>query len=229
MAIPTIDARPNRAFVTAIDWERKTCFHADIRSISSTAGTTWAAGLNHIWEQVRDDPPDVFVCGSDDMVPHDDRWLPAVLPWLNQNFYPAPRVSDPRFENYAGPDHPGIIVPDGTPTFMSTFPILAGSWLDHVFPLPDDLHYFADNLLAVKLMRAGVDTVAVPSCRIIHQHAQEGRGAGYGSENNRLYIDTVRYTKALEQLGVERAGLPKNLRGHMWEQHFHDAGIAYGA
>lgn len=225
VAIPTIEERPGLADYTAVVWDRRT-LGATVECIQSTAGSTWAAGLNDIARQVADDPPAVFVCGSDDMQPDDDGWLPAVLPWLDRNLYPAPRVDDPRFQNFGGHPFP---VPDGTPSDMSTFPILRGDWLDTVFPLPENLHYYSDNLVAVLLAQAGVGCVAVPTCRIRHLHAREGRGAGYGSENTRLFVDSVRYSRELERRGIDRAGLPEGARGGLWEPHFQQQGVDLGA
>lgn len=224
LAIPTIDARPGRAQETAEKWQRHTCqpMHVCI----TTAGESWAAGLNDAWAQTRDLNPTVFICGSDDMVPGGDYWLPAALQWLNQRKYPAPRVNDPRFTNWGGYDHP---VPDGTPSQMSTLPILRGDWLDTVFPLPEDLHYFADNLIAVKLAQIGVDCVACPSSVIVHEHAMEGRGAGHGDENTRLFIDTVRYSRVLGELGIDRASLPEKQRGGLWQDVYIEHGKTLGA
>lgn len=189
--------------------------------IFSEAGSTWAAGLNDIWAQVREDPPSYFVLGSDDMVPAGDFWLPALESWIRRGFLAAPRVDDPRFVNYGGYDFP---VPDGTPSQMATLIVIDGAWGDTVFPLPEDLHYFSDNLACVKLDRAGVSCVAVPSSVIVHEHAMEGRGAGYGDENTRLYIDTVRYTRALDELGLDRAALPEKQRGGLWQDVYLEHG-----
>lgn len=228
IAIPTIDARPGLAEKTADRWRELTP-GADVETIISTAGDSWGDGLNDVVSQLHMTSTDVLICGSDDMVPADDLWLPTVQPWLAAACFPVPRVDDPRFVNYGGPDHPSIQVEDGTPTTMSTFPILRGDWLPRVFPLPDGLHYFADNLISALLWRDGIQAVAVPSCRILHLHAQEGRGAGYGSENTRLHIDTVRYSRALAERGIDRASLPGNLRGHMWEEAFLEVGRGMGA
>lgn len=220
LAVPTIPERfPRREGLEKL-WRERTP-EADLEIVYSEAGTTWGDGLNDIYEQVKDDPPDLFVCGSDDFCPADERWLPTILPWLNKNVYPAPLVEDPRFRNYGGHPHP---VTDGTPGDMSTFPILRGEWLPLIFPLPEGLHYFADNLIAAMLAVNSVSCVAVPSCRMLHLHAQEGRGAGYGSENTRLYVDTVRYTRALEERGIDRLSLPVNVRGHMWEEQYQEIG-----
>lgn len=195
--------------------------------ITSTEGESWASGLNHVARLVGNlTADDLFVCGSDDMVPANPDWLRQIMPWLEQGKYPAPTVDDPRFVNYGGHTHP---VPDGTSSDMSTFPILRGDWLKHVFPLPENLHYYSDNLIAVKLARVGIDCVAVPSCRITHEHASEGRGCGYANENTRLYVDSVRYTDELDRLGIDRATLPSGARGGLWEERFEPIGRALGA
>lgn len=225
LAVPTIPARRERLPGLEQLWRDRTP-EAELEIIYSEAGESWAAGLNDVWSQVRNDPPEVFVLGSDDMIPGDERWLPNAHYWLTFGKVPAPTVEDPRFTSFGGfPHH----VPDGTPSEMTAFIIIDGKWGDDVFPLPADLHYFSDNAACYLLTRAGHEIVAVPTCRIIHAHAQEGRGAGYGSENMRLHIDTVRYTRWLDSIGVDRASLPAAQRGHMIEESFQEIGRALGA
>lgn len=225
LAVPTIPEREHRLPEFEQMWRDRTPDASlDIRY--STAGDTWSSGLNDIWAQIKRRPPDVLILGSDDMVPADERWLPSAQRWLNQGLIPGPRVEDPRFVDCAG--HPGSVT-EGVPGDMTGFLILRGDWGKHVFPLPEDLAYFADNLAAVLLASAGVRIVTCPTCRIIHLRAPEGRGFGYGSENTRLYIDTVRYTRALAARGIDRATLPKAQRGGMWEPHFQEIGELAGA
>lgn len=225
LAVPTIEARRHRRPQLEQLWRSRTP-DADLEIVYSEAGDSWSSGLNDVWEQVSDDPPDVFILGSDDMIVVDERWLPSVLPWLERGYVPAPRVEDPRFTTCGG--YPGH-VEDGTRADMTAFIIIRGEWGRDVFPLPDDLAYFADNLACTKLRWAGHRIVCTPTCRILHLHAPEGRGFGYGSENTRLHIDTVRYTRALEALGISRVDLPPDLRGGMWEPHFLEIGTLMGA
>ena len=225
LAVPTIPERfPRREGLEKL-WRERTP-EADLEIVYSEAGTTWSSGLNDIWAQVRDNPPDVFVFGSDDMMPADERWLPSALSMIEQGYVPAPLVEDPRFSTCGG--H-ATNVPVGTPADMTAFIIIDGKWGEDVFPLPDDLAYFADNLSCLKLRKAGHRIVCAPECRIIHLHAAEGRGFGFGSENMRLHIDTVRYTRILEKMGLDRAMLPPGLRGGMFEEHFQEIGRALGA
>jgi hypothetical protein len=208
IAIPTITERQPRWASVEAAWKLHTCEPLEV--IFSTAPGSWAAGLNAVWRHVAHDPPDVFVCGSDDMIPADDNWLPPLLRQLAQGLFPAPCVIDPRFTNHGGHPQP---VPDGTPSDMSSFPVIRGDWGPVVFPLPENLHYYSDNLIAVKLDHAGVKCVACPSTRIDHLWAKEGRGAGEGSEESRMLVDTVRYTAALAELGIDRQTLPLGQKG----------------
>lgn len=223
VAIPTIAERGELANNTAREWHMHTC--QPVRTIASDALGSWAAGLNEVWELVREDEPDVFVCGSDDMVPDDDNWLPPLLHHLERGEFPAPTVVDPRFTNYGGHRTP---VADGTPSDASSFPVILGAWCELIFPLPADLHYFADNLFSVLLERAGHPCVAVPSSRIRHLWAQEGRGAGFGDEQTRMLVDSVRYSDYLESLGIERTSLPVGQRGPCWEPQWIERGRALG-
>lgn len=225
LAVPTIPVRAHRLPDLERLWRERTP-DADMEIIYSQAGESWSAGLNDVWQQVADDPPDVFILGSDDMLPGDERWLPNVMPWIEKGYVPAPRVEDPRFTTCGG--FPYRIL-DGTPADMTAFIIIDGKWGGDVFPLPEDLAYFADNLASLKLRLAGHRIVCAPDCRIIHMHAPEGRGFGFGSENSRLYIDTVRYTRTLEAMGIDRESLPPDIRGHMFEERYQQVGREMGA
>lgn len=211
VAIPTIKARGKAWHDCEVAFAAHTC--QPVTVIASYAKGGWGAGLNDVWQQVSGDPPDVFVCSSDDMIPEDDNWLPPLLRHLEAGAYPAPTVIDPRWTNYGGFDKP---VPDGTPSHMSTFPVLVGEWGNAVFPLPPGLSYYADNLIAVKLAQAGIECVAVPSSRIRHAHDQRGRGFGHGTEQKAMMAHSRLYTAALDELGVNRRRLHTRLRGAYW-------------
>jgi GT2 family glycosyltransferase len=213
VAIPTIKERGDAWKERALDFDRRTC--QPVTVVPSWAPGGWAAGLNEVAEQFMENPPDVFCCGSDDMYPEDDNWLPPLLDALRAGAYPAPTVIDPRWTNYGGHNKP---VADGTPSKMSTFPVLHGGWLDAVFPLPDALSYYADNLIAVKLRLAGIECVAVPSSKIRHLHLKVGRGFGEGSEQKAMMKHSRLYSEALEELGVNRKQLHTNLRGAYWRE-----------
>lgn len=208
VAIPTIPARRKRHAQVEAAWRRHTCQPIDV--IFSEAGHSWGDGLNDIWAQVRDPAPSIFVCASDDVIPEDDNWLPPLLDHIARGVQPAPCLIDPRFTNYGGHLKP---VPDGTESDMASVPVLAGMWGDSIFPVPEDLHYFCDNFVALKLLEAGIPCVAVPSSRLRHLWAEEGRGAGMPTEQIRMAVDSERYTEALAAMGIDRAELPKNLRG----------------
>lgn len=208
VAIPTIAERAHARDQVAKAWQQHTCQPVDV--IFSDVPGGWGAGLNDIWERIRRDPPDILVCGSDDMLPEDDNWLPPLLDLMERGVYPAPCVIDPRFTNYGG--HL-TAVPDGTPADMSSFPVLHRQWLGSVFPLPAGLSYYLDNLIAVLLARAGIPCVACPSSRIRHLHAAEGRGFGHGSEEQAMIAHSRRYTAALAELGIDRKDLPPGQRG----------------
>jgi hypothetical protein len=197
VAMPTVPERSDACAHASDDWRRHTRFPVEV--VTSLVPGGWCAGLNDVWRRRRG--ADVFVCASDDMVPEDDGWLDPVLAQLRCGAMPVPCVIDPRWTNYGGFDEP---VPDGTPSPRCTFPILAGAWLDIAFPLPDDLHYFGDDLIRDRLLHAGIPSVAVPSSRIRHHLDQRARGAGAGSEGARMEIDAPRYRRELALLGTPR-------------------------
>jgi hypothetical protein len=195
LALPTIDARPGLAEETAAVFRSRTRESLDVVVTREPGG--WCAGLNDVWRR-RGRACDVFVCASDDMRPHDEGWLPPLLSALERGELPAPTVIDPRWTNYGGHLQP---VPDGTPSEFSTFPVLRRQWLPLVFPLPDDLHYFGDNLIAARLERSGIPCVAVPSSVIDHACDLRGRGAGAGSEGARMDVDAERFRRTLAEDG----------------------------
>lgn len=177
VAIPTITERGEAWQEVADAWYECTPREAII-CVPSWRKGSWAAGLNEVWEQ--HPKPDIFVCGSDDMTPTPG-WLEAVKPFIHKACI-APQVHDPRFSRWTDEA-------DGTETRMSSFPILAGKFLHHVFPLPPELHYYSDDLISDRLRAAGIPTVAVPSCVINHGFDERGRGAGMGDESVRMAHD----------------------------------------
>ena len=192
VAMPTLPERADTCAEAAELYRQRSPIPVEV--VLSTACGGWCAGLNDVWR--RRPGADVFVCGSDDMVP-EEGWLAPLLACIQGGGLPAPCVTDPRWTNYGGFDEP---VPDGTPSPRCTFPVLAGMWLDAVFPLPDDLHYFGDDLIRDRLARIGVSCVAVPSSRIQHRWDQRGRGAGAGSEAARMEVDGPRYARELNRM-----------------------------
>jgi hypothetical protein len=194
VAMPTVPERSDACAEASADWRRLTPVPVEV--VTSLVPGGWCAGLNDVWRRRRG--ADLFVCASDDMVPENEGWLEPLLTQLRRGVMPVPCVIDPRWTNYGGFDEP---VPDGTPSPRCTFPILAGGWLDIAFPLPDDLHYFGDDLIRDRLLHAGIPSVAVPSSRIRHHFDQRGRGAGAGSEGARMEIDSPRYRRELARLG----------------------------
>lgn len=167
-------------------WTSRT--HVPVEFHVTTYGSTWAAGLNDAWRAHPD--ADIFCAGSDDMYPENDRWLDVVVGSLGNDESPVPLMLDPRFTIYGGSQQE---VADGTHTHMTNFPVLRGNWLSSVFPLPENLHYFSDNLIADRLHAIGVPTVARLAFVIRHDHDPRGRGAGMGSEEARMVHDREIY------------------------------------
>jgi GT2 family glycosyltransferase len=201
VAVPTVSDRAEVCAATVAAYRERTPEPVDV--VISTAPGGWCAGLNDVWRRCRG--ADVFVCASDDMVPEDDEWLFPLLDAVGDGAFPAPCVIDPRWTNYGGFDAP---VPDGTTSPRCTFPVLSGAWLERVFPLPDDLHYFGDDLIRERLVRLGVPCVAVPSSRIRHLWVEAARGAGAGSEGARMAVDAPRFQEALVSSDVEQRSEP---------------------
>jgi glycosyltransferase involved in cell wall biosynthesis len=196
VAMPTVPERAEVCAETVAAWHERTPQPVEV--VVSTVTGGWCAGLNDVWRRRRG--ADVFVCASDDMVPEDDEWLFPLLDALADGALPAPCVIDPRWTNYGGFDEP---VPDGTPSPRCTFPVLSRAWLDRVFPLPDDLHYFGDDLIRERLVGSGVPSVAVPSSRIRHLWVEAARGAGAGSESARMQLDEPRFRAALASTNAD--------------------------
>lgn len=181
IALPTIEERGDAWKDVAQAWIQNT--PQPVATEPSWRKPTWAAGLNEVWENHPD--AELFICGSDDMTP-EKGWFEAVLPWLGKGII-APQVHDPRFSRW------DASTADGTETRMSSFPIIAGEFLSSVFPLPPELHYYSDDLISDKARKAGIPTIAVPSCVIHHSFDERGRGAGMGSEEARMAHDRAIY------------------------------------
>ena len=177
VAIPTIIERGDAWKEVAEMWE---ALSPEVTVVPSWRKGTWAAGLNEVWESHKG----LFVCASDDMAPLPG-WYQAVEPWLEKGIV-APQVHDPRFSKW----DPGT--PDGFETEMSSFPIIGESFLGAIFPLPEELHYFTDDLISLRARQAGIPTIAVPSCEIVHCPDLRGRGAGM-SEKDRMDHDRKLY------------------------------------
>lgn len=180
VAIPTIEERGDAWKDVAEAWEANTPQKVAVEP--SWRPPTWAAGLNEVWENHPD--AGLLVCGSDDMYPSKG-WLAAIEPYLNGVI--APQVHDPRFSRFDGS------VQDGTETDMSSFPMIPGRFLHAIFPLPAELHYYSDNLISDRARKAGIPTLAVPSCVITHTFDPRGRGAGMGDESTRMAHDKKLY------------------------------------
>lgn len=192
LAIPTIKERGDTWKATGELWGRVTVF-------PSWRPGGWAAGLNEAWEEHGD--ADIFICGSDDIWPEGD-WLPVVKHFLDRNQSPVPLMKDPRFTIQGG-----VITDEerenGTESHMTNFPVLKQEWLNDVFPLPEDLHYYSDNLIADRLHAIGVPTVFAKDFVVIHDWDERGRGAGMGSEEARMEHDRDIY-RALKRDRVNR-------------------------
>lgn len=186
IAIPTNGQRPDALKKTIRAWKRNT--PVDLTFHITEHGDTWCAGLNDAYRAYPG--ASIFICGSDDMYPENDRWLDPVVEALERNESPVPLMLDPRFTIYGGSQQE---VPDGSHTHMTNFPVLKRAWLKDVFPLPDDLHYYGDNLIADRLHAIGVPTVATLDFVIRHDHDPRGRGAGMGDESTRMEHDRQVY------------------------------------
>jgi len=191
IAIPTIEARGDAWAGAGTEWIRHTC--QPINVIPSWRPGSWSAGLNEVWEQHPD--ADVFVCGSDDMLPANDFWLPPALAHLEKNECPVPTVFDPRMTTHGGTQDTYWDGPptEGAPARMTNFPILKGEWLDKVFPMPEELHYYSDNEIGERLKKAGIPLVTCLDIQITHTWDERGRGAGHGSEEARMQHDRQIY------------------------------------
>lgn len=187
LAIPTIADRGDAWEEVGEKFQTQTCQPLIVRPAYRPGG--WCDGLNEAWEAHPD--ADVFICGSDDMEPKDANWFPPLLRFLEQGKYPAPKMEnhDPvrGYWEYPGTWEPDPV--DGTPSKMSTFCVLKGEWLPHVFPLPENFHYYGDDEIARRLRKAGIPCVACPSSVIVHRMESVGRGAGMGSEDVRMAYD----------------------------------------
>lgn len=187
LAIPSIRDRGEAWKEVGEKFQRHTCQPLTVEPGFRKGG--WCDGLNETWEKHQD--ADVFICGSDDMEPLDDNWLPPILRFLDEGKYPAPAMHnhDPERGFWIYPGAWELDPVDGTPSKMSTFCVLKKEWLPRVFPLPSNFHYYGDDEIARRLRAIGVECVACPSSVIVHHMDPRGRGAGMGSEGLRMEHD----------------------------------------
>lgn len=209
LAIPTNGQRHDQLDKTIQAWVSQTAEPIEI--FVTTAGDTWAAGLNDAWRAHPDS--DIFIAGSDDMYPEGE-WLPMVEQALREGFSPVPLMKDPRFLIQGG-----VIAseerPDRSESHMTNFPVLKGEWLSSVFPIEqlwcpqhqqhEDLHYCSDDLISDRLHDIGVKTVYVKDFVIVHTWDERGRGAGMGSEDVRLSHDRVIYKTHRKSVGLHNS------------------------
>lgn len=167
VAIPTIEVRGDSWMDVARAFDDFTPIPCDV--VPSWAGKGWCDGLNEVFDNRGDQ--DYFVCASDDTYPTQGWWEP-LSEYLGYGLYPAPTMESKEVTSYGGFHDE---VPDGTPTSMSTFPVLKRDWLEHVFPLPQGLHLYGDNVIYDRLTKAGIETVAVPLSVIFHTCDPRGR------------------------------------------------------
>lgn len=199
VAIPTIKARGDAWEDVAQAWQDMT--PEPVLCVPSWREGGWAQGLNEVWEDVGS-TADVFVAGSDDMIPSEG-WFEAATKHLEAGECPVPTVvsddGNRRMVTHGGTQDSywGDDLREGAPARMTNFPIIRGDWLAHIFPYRKEApqHYCADDYIGDCLRAAGVSLVTCLDITITHTWDERGRGSGMGDESTRLAFDREVYKR----------------------------------
>jgi hypothetical protein len=127
---------------------------------------------------------------ADDLEPFAGWWQAAVAT-VDAGFVPAPRIlnADGTLQSCG---EWAVLQDDGAQTDMTRIPFLSRAQWDLVAPMIP-LHYYTDNWVSHRARSHGVETRVVHAYAFVHHFAPEGRGAGMGSDADRMWHDLALY------------------------------------
>lgn len=137
-----------------------------------TCGAGWAAGFQEALGA------DHILLGSDDAVPSPGA-VEAGVRAADEGIYPSPRVvlADGNLESCGslggGGCHLGEC-PDGTPAYMSSYPIATRETWEKIGP-PIPIHYYVDDYLGYRARHAELRCEVVRDYAFTHYDEQHGR------------------------------------------------------
>jgi hypothetical protein len=196
VVIPTIVGREEHYARCVAAYER-TVPAADLQLITMrdfpTCGEAWNAGAARA-------TGDYIHFTADDLEPHDGWWQPAVEA-VSQGSLPAPRIVNAAGElDYCGIHGRELV--DWKMVGMSVIPFMTRAQWAAIGPvLP--IHYWSDNYISWRGMRAGYPTVVRRGYQFTHHWAEAGRGAGM-SYSERMQHDAKLFNAAVAGAGASR-------------------------
>lgn len=184
IVVPTIDGREDylERCLTAYAAHGGELEFVVVRN-EKTCGRGWQRGAERAHG-------DYIHLTCDDIEPCAGWWEGAVRT-IERGFVPAPRVlnTDGSLQTCGDVDES----PDGARTDFTRLPFVSRAQWEVVQPMIP-LHYFTDNWVSDRCRAAGIETVVARDYLVLHHLAQEGRGAGMGTENARMTHDRLAYT-----------------------------------
>ena len=174
VVIPTVRGREDHYERCVEAYRTRSAGHAihlvTVRDMD-TCGLAWNAGAAQAAEQ----PPDYLHFTADDLEPHWG-WDVAAIEAVKANKLPAPRIVNPAGHlDYCGEHQTEL--PDWQRVQMSVIPFMSWAQWQKIGPALD-CHYFTDNHLSWRGLRAGYETVVRRGYEFTHHWAQARRGAG---------------------------------------------------
>lgn len=133
-----------------------------------SCGAGWQAGLEKA-------TGDFIHLTNDDIEPRPG-WHLAAIEAVEGGFLPAPQVYDPNGYPQSHPQ-PGIVSPDWTEVHMSALPFASKGQMEKIVPLMT-CHYFTDDFISWRGMRAGYPRKLRIGYAFTHHWAMHMRGAG---------------------------------------------------
>ena len=142
-----------------------------------TCGAAWNRGIEHLLtESLPDTPstrrPNLIHLTADDIEAHDG-WYDAGFARLTWHEIPAARIlhGDGNLQS-CGDEFDR---PEGFETEIARIPLLPREVVDHVFPIPAEMHYYTDNVVSDRAREIGWPTVVTRDYLFTHHLAGEGR------------------------------------------------------
>lgn len=151
-----------------------------------TVGIAWQRGAERA-------QGDYILFGNDDCEPHDGWWGPAIEA-VDSGYVPSPMVYDTGGYPQGLPEW-GRVAPDCTLVQTALIPFMSKAQWAQIKPLFLG-HYYSDNFFTDRAAANGWECVLRTGFAFTHYWAQQGRGAGMGSEAECMKFDRRLYETA---------------------------------
>lgn len=151
---------------------------------------TWmdAPACGFAWEMALQHGVGEFVHFGADDVELDPRAFLHAIRVIERGQHPAPLVLWPDGRVQACGAAWEEMLPDGSVTSFSRGPMIAREWSTIVGPIPEDMHYYTDNLVSERLRRAGIPSVVCHGYRYVHHMSEIGRRNDTWARDRETYV-----------------------------------------